>query len=126
MGATTDHSHIVDHLVHESYNATATYAVAAHGLWSSVWVPTTQSAALDDLCMFGERMPSEIDLGSRALQGLLQEREVRKLFERKYIAKTESVKPVLLPYCHLRIDSSDGSKSRELLLDGVTGKALAL
>ncbi len=85
----------------------------------------TKIRDLDDVCTFEEKMPGEVELDPRALEGLLDEDEVRKLVERKYIAKVQSAKLVLLPHWRFRIESTDGAKSRELMLDGVTGKPLA-
>ncbi len=84
----------------------------------------TKIRDLDDVCSFEERLPGEIGLDARALQNLLEEDEVRKLVRRKYIAEVRRVKLVLLPYWRFKIAATDGSKTRELLLDGVTGKPL--
>ena len=81
---------------------------------------------LDDVCSFEEKMPGELNLDGRMLEGLLEPDQVRKLIERKYIAKATDVNLVLLPYWLFQIDSTDGSKSRELILDGIVGKPMEL
>lgn len=81
---------------------------------------------LDDVCTFQERMPGQLSIDKAAFKRLLEPDDVMKLVERKYIAKARSARLVLLPYWRFRIESNDGSKTRDLLLDGVVGKPLQL
>lgn len=81
---------------------------------------------LDDACTFEERMPSDLDVDKSQFTGLIDPSEVPKLIEQKYIAKATNVRLVLLPYWRFKIQSTDGAKSRELLLDGIVGKPLTV